>query len=170
MLLALRRPREALAILLPAEVYASHKQLRPIRWKLLAAQGDAWLALGRRADAADALAAARSVIQDLAAGLADAQLRDHFLQAARRQLASAPKLSAQGLAKRQYDGLTARERQVAVLIARGKTNREIAAALTLSHRTVEVHIANMMAKLVFDSRTQIAAWAVSKGLADVGTR
>ena len=169
-LLALGQPREALNVLVPAEAYARGRGLRPWRWKLLAAQGAAWLALGRRADAADALAAARGVVQDLAVGITDMKLREGFLQAARRQMASAPLLSAEGQAKHRYDGLTARERQVAVLIAQGKTNREIADALILSRRTVEVHIANMMTKLTFDSVAQIGAWGWAKGLADVNAR
>jgi non-specific serine/threonine protein kinase len=64
----------------------------------------------------------------------------------------------------KFGGLTAREREVAALVAQGKTNREIAAALTLSERTVEVHVSNILGKLSFSSRAQIAAWAVDQGL------
>jgi DNA-binding NarL/FixJ family response regulator len=62
--------------------------------------------------------------------------------------------------------LTSRERQVAGLIAAGQSNLEIAESLTLSHRTVEAHIGNILTKLVFTSRSQIAVWAVEKGLAN----
>lgn len=51
-------------------------------------------------------------------------------------------------------------------MAQGLTSRAIAAALTLSERTVEKHIANLMAKLGVASRAQIAAWAARQGLAD----
>ena len=70
-------------------------------------------------------------------------------------------------AKRAFGGLTGREREVAALIASGKANREIADALVLSDRTVEGHVANIMAKLAVGTRAQIAAWAVEKGLTRV---
>jgi DNA-binding CsgD family transcriptional regulator len=54
--------------------------------------------------------------------------------------------------------LTARERQIANLVAEGKSNREIAESLVLSERTVEGHIANIFNKLNVSSRTQVAAW------------
>jgi predicted ATPase/DNA-binding CsgD family transcriptional regulator len=68
-------------------------------------------------------------------------------------------------AKRQYGGLTARERQVAALVAQGLTNAAIAAELVITVRTVEAHITHILGKLEFSSRTQIATWAVAKGLA-----
>ncbi len=49
-------------------------------------------------------------------------------------------------------------------IAQGRTNREIAAALVLSERTVDTHVTNILNKLGFDSRSQVAAWAVRVGL------
>jgi DNA-binding NarL/FixJ family response regulator len=60
--------------------------------------------------------------------------------------------------------LTRREREVAVLIAQGRSNRAIAEALILSERTVEDYVANILAKLNFSSRSKIAAWAVETGL------
>jgi non-specific serine/threonine protein kinase len=73
------------------------------------------------------------------------------------------------LSKRQqeaekFGGLTSREREVARLVSQGKSNREIAEALVLSERTVENHISNILMKLGFTSRAQIAVWAVEKGL------
>jgi predicted ATPase/DNA-binding CsgD family transcriptional regulator len=61
-------------------------------------------------------------------------------------------------------GLTRREREVAVLAARGLTNRDIAARLCLSVRTVEVHVDHILTKLGFRTRTQLAAWAHEEGL------
>jgi len=61
-------------------------------------------------------------------------------------------------AKRRTDGLTAREVQVAELVAAGKRNREIAQFLFLSERTVEVHLANAFLKLKLSSRTQLARY------------
>jgi non-specific serine/threonine protein kinase len=60
--------------------------------------------------------------------------------------------------------LTAREVQVATLIARGKTNREIAEELIIAEGTTERHVANILAKLAFNSRSQVAAWAAERGL------
>ena len=60
--------------------------------------------------------------------------------------------------------LTRRETEVAMLAARGLTNREIAARLCLSVRTAEVHVDHILTKLGFGSRTQLAAWAHQEGL------
>ena len=60
--------------------------------------------------------------------------------------------------------LTRREREVAVLAARGLTNRDIAAQLFVSVRTVEVHVDHVLTKLGFHTRTQLAAWAYEEGL------
>lgn len=62
-------------------------------------------------------------------------------------------------------GLTPRESEVAALVARGLTNREIAAQLYVSVRTVEVHVDHILTKLDFRTRTQLAAWAHEEGLA-----
>jgi non-specific serine/threonine protein kinase len=54
--------------------------------------------------------------------------------------------------------LTAREREVATLIARGLTNGQIAASLSISPRTVDRHVANILDALGLTARTQVAAW------------
>ncbi len=59
--------------------------------------------------------------------------------------------------------LTRREAEVAALAARGLTNRDIAAQLFLSVRTVEVHVDHILTKLGFRTRTQLAAWAYGQG-------
>jgi predicted ATPase/DNA-binding CsgD family transcriptional regulator len=61
--------------------------------------------------------------------------------------------------------LTKREREVAILIAQGKTNGEIAQELVLSKRTVEKHAANILSKLGLTSRAQIVRWAIETDLA-----
>ncbi len=76
----------------------------------------------------------------------------------------APATPAPRRPKREFGGLTRREREVAAQVAQGKSNREIAAQLVLSERTVENHVGNILAKLGFASRAQIAVWAVEKGL------
>jgi len=60
--------------------------------------------------------------------------------------------------------LTPREREIATLVSGGSSNREIATALVLSERTIETHVQNILAKLGFHSRTQIASWAVREGI------
>ena len=54
--------------------------------------------------------------------------------------------------------LTRREDQVAELVAEGLSNRAIAERLVLSQRTVEGHVENILSKLGFHSRSQVAAW------------
>jgi non-specific serine/threonine protein kinase len=61
-------------------------------------------------------------------------------------------------------GLTRREQEVAALVARGLTNRQIAAQLYLSVRTIEAHVDHILSKLGFRTRTQLAAWAHQEGL------
>jgi predicted ATPase/DNA-binding CsgD family transcriptional regulator len=61
-------------------------------------------------------------------------------------------------------GLTARERETAVLIAQGKPNRLIANEMGVSVRTVETYVTRILKKLGFDSRVQIAAWAIENEL------
>ncbi|MGY0489652.1 helix-turn-helix transcriptional regulator [Streptomyces sp. WG-D5] len=55
------------------------------------------------------------------------------------------------------DGLTPRERQVAALVGEGHTNREIAAKLVVSKRTIDSHVEHILTKLGFTSRSQVAA-------------
>jgi DNA-binding CsgD family transcriptional regulator len=58
--------------------------------------------------------------------------------------------------------LSRREREVAELVAAGRTNREIASTLFISDRTVEGHVQQINNKLGFTARTQIAAWVVEQ--------
>lgn len=58
--------------------------------------------------------------------------------------------------------LTKRERQVAHLVARGLSNKQIATELFISPRTAQGHVEHILTKLGFTSRTQIAAWIVGE--------
>jgi non-specific serine/threonine protein kinase len=54
---------------------------------------------------------------------------------------------------------------VAALLARGLTNRQIAAALTVTEKTAEAHVSHILAKLGLSSRAQAAVWAAQHRLA-----
>jgi non-specific serine/threonine protein kinase len=58
--------------------------------------------------------------------------------------------------------LTRRERQIAELVAEGRTNQEIANRLVISKRTVDSHVEHSLAKLGFATRAQIAAWVTEQ--------
>ncbi|MEO3872189.1 response regulator transcription factor [Nonomuraea sp. B12E4] len=62
-------------------------------------------------------------------------------------------------------GLTPREREVALAIARGRTNADIAADLTMGITTVKAHVSSILTKIGLDNRTQIALLAHDAGLA-----
>ena len=62
--------------------------------------------------------------------------------------------------------LTDRERQVIRLIAAGRRTREIAQALSLSHKTIEKHRASLMRKLGLRNASAVAAYAIAHGLAE----
>jgi predicted ATPase/DNA-binding NarL/FixJ family response regulator len=65
-------------------------------------------------------------------------------------------------------GLTPRELEIVALIARGHSNRGIAEELVISPATAARHVANILLKLGFSSRAQVAAWATRAGV--LGTR
>jgi len=149
----------------------------------------ALLAAGRVAAARGDHTAARALLEDAAAGydragapyeaaLARLDLAATLLalglgELARSQSArAADALARLGAAAPRPDGdggpLSPRERQVLGLVARGRSNDEIAAALVLSVRTVERHVANVYDKLGLSGRTARAAataWAHEHGIA-----
>ena len=61
-------------------------------------------------------------------------------------------------------GLTKRELEIAVLVARGMTNKEMAKRLFIAPRTVDAHVEHIRNKLGYHSRAQVAAWATEQGL------
>lgn len=63
-----------------------------------------------------------------------------------------------------YDRLTTREREVLQLIAEGNSNKEIAARLSLSVKTIEAHRTNLMAKLDIHDTASLTRFAIARGL------
>ncbi|HZG55057.1 response regulator transcription factor [Paenibacillus sp.] len=66
------------------------------------------------------------------------------------------------------DALTARESEILRLIARGYSNKEIAAACDIAEKTVKTHVSSLLSKLGVADRTQAALYAVKHGLAEPG--
>ena len=73
-------------------------------------------------------------------------------------------LGRRAAAEHEAAGLSRREVEVVRLVAQGLTNREIAAGLVLSTRTVDMHVRNILAKLRSRTRTEAAARAAELGL------
>jgi non-specific serine/threonine protein kinase len=84
------------------------------------------------------------------------QAVEYALAAPEPEPTPAPAPSAEG-------PLSAREREVAVLVAQGLTNRQIAEALVISERTADRHVANILTKLGVQNRAQVAAWVTARG-------
>jgi DNA-binding NarL/FixJ family response regulator len=61
-------------------------------------------------------------------------------------------------------GLTRREHEIALLMARGLSNRQVAGALAISEGTARIHAERILVKLGLRSRVQIADWACVQGL------
>ncbi|WP_204012213.1 ATP-binding protein [Virgisporangium aurantiacum] len=96
------------------------------------------------------------------------ELAERAARAARR-LGMTPALTTATALLRELGGadvdvLTAREREITLLVADGLANRVIAERLTVSERTVETHVRNILTKLGLANRTQVAAWTLRAGL------
>lgn len=174
-LAALDRPAEAEDALQTAHEGAVAGGVPSLLWRTQMALGHFYSAQGKQTVADQAFAAARTIIDELAAQIPDepsdlvdgGSLRAHFLAQTSALFPPQPRLTPRQATKRAVDGLTAREVDVTIQIAQGKANREVAVALVVSERTVETHVGNILAKLGFSSRHQIAAWAMEKGLVNV---
>jgi DNA-binding CsgD family transcriptional regulator len=163
-LMALLRFEEAVQAFEGAKRGAHMRHDRSILWRIHRSFGHLCHRLKLEKQAQDEYSAAREIIEELAGTIDEIALREHFLRAALASLPQRKPLSPQVAASLVYGGLSTREREVAALVAQGRTNREIAAYLVVSERTAEAHVSNILGKLGFTVRAQIAAWAVEKGL------
>ncbi|MEU3791602.1 AAA family ATPase [Streptomyces fructofermentans] len=121
----------------------------------------ALLAAGRRSEAAEQARAVR----DTADRLGAVPLRDDVDGLIRRgRLGEAPP------AADAVPALTARENDVLLLLARGRTNRQIGEELFISGKTASVHVSNILAKLGAAGRTEAVAIAYREGLIAPGQR
>lgn len=75
-----------------------------------------------------------------------------------------PRQMSRAMFKEQHSNLTQREYEVLKLVVDGKSNNEIAQALTISEHTAKAHVCNIIQKLVVDDRTQAAVKALKEGL------
>lgn len=75
-------------------------------------------------------------------------------------------IAAGGGAPAQVDDLTPRERDVLVLIAKGRSNKVIARELGVAEKTVKTHVSHIFSKLDLTDRTQAALYAVRHGLVE----
>ena len=115
--------------------------------------------LGKSAEAADLLAAIRTVSRGdaLLSPAATSALISQFLTTASRPLVDEA-------TRRAVDSLTERERQIAVLVATGLSNEEIAERLVLSPATVKTHVNHAMLKAAARDRAQLVVFAHRAGL------
>ncbi len=164
-LAALVKTPEAETVLQAAQAAAFEQGAHSLVWRIHIALGRLYQVQARRDEAAMEFSVAQEEIQRLAGSVSDECLRRDFIARAMAAMPRLPTPSPAQVEKKKFSGLTARERQVVALIAQGKSNREIAEELVVGVRTVEAHVTRILNKLGFSSRTQIAAWAVEKGLA-----
>ena len=161
-LAALGRHEAATEALLAAAAGAERLGLLPTRWRIQRSLGRNYQAAGKRSLARQAYAEAARLVELLAERITDDVSRQSFQRAAIALLPRSAVAAEQDPALAQ---LTRREREVAALIAQGRTSREIADMLVLGERTIETHTSNILGKLGFSSRREIAAWAIARGLA-----
>jgi DNA-binding CsgD family transcriptional regulator len=159
---ALGRYADAERALENARREAVEQSAHPMRWKVEAALGHAYRLQRRRLEARRAFDTARAIADELAAKIPDEDLRARFSEGLDSLIPSGPRPTPKRAAKAAFGGLTRRERDVAELIARGKTNRAIARELGIGERTVEGYVAAALAKLGFASRTRLAGWVIEK--------
>ncbi len=146
-LLARGRSREAADLAGAAATGAALAGAVVVEGRARTLAGEAWAAAGDHSRAAACL---QQAVEILAACGAD-RYRDEAVERLARPAPSQP-----GLNKPPTSALTAREHEVAALVVAARTNRQIAAELFVSEKTVESHMARIFEKLGVTSRTALA--------------
>ncbi len=114
------------------------------------------------------------VYQTLKAGAAGFVVKTmdlaHLLDAIRRVFAGekyVPAELAVRMAERSFSPLSERETEVLTLIAKGRSNKEIAATLAVAESTIKLHVTNILSKLEVNARTEALVVAVKRGIIDI---
>ena len=152
LLVGLGKAGEGLAVATPARETADERGLRLDAALLRRIEGQALAALGERDAAVTALQAAESAFDAFPA----ARMRDGVRQELRKLGARATRRGPAPGADQGLEALSAREREVAELVADRRMNKEIAATLFLSEKTVESHLRSIFRKLSVTSRVEVA--------------
>jgi DNA-binding NarL/FixJ family response regulator len=74
---------------------------------------------------------------------------------------------AMRMSERGFSPLSERESEVLALIAKGRSNKEIASALGVTEGTVKLHVTNILTKLEVNARTEALVVAVQRGIIDI---
>ena len=167
-LAAIGHLNEAAQTLEVAKDGAIQRQERSLLWQIHCSLGRVYHRKKDVERAESSFAMARSTIKELSVSIDEQTQRERFLQEAFKMLPREKPIPERHALAERFGGLTEREREVAVLIAQGKTNREIADTLVVSHRTVETHVRTILSKLGVPTRSGIATWAVAVGLFNYG--
>lgn len=166
-LAALGRTAEAEAALTAAAETAEAQGARPLLWRIHRALGLMHQAAGDPANAAAAFDVMQAIVAALAESVPDERLRVAFVRGVAASVPAPHRRTTRATratAKAQDDGLTRRERDVVAQVARGVDNREIAAALFVTKKTVENHLTRILRKLRLRTRTDLITWADAQGI------
>jgi len=161
-LTALGYTAEAEAALTAAAETAAAQGARPLLWRIHAALGLLHDAADDTTQAMAAFTAAQQIVTTLADTIPDVytHLRTTFVRGAATTIPARYRISARA-AKSRDERLTRRERDVVMQVARGASNREIAAALFITEKTVEAHITHSLRKLSLHTRSNLMTWAAT---------
>ena len=164
-LMACGRLAEAEQSLNDARTVVETYEFALIRWRVLASLRRLYLLTGRHDEATAVGDAGLALVNDLAAQFDDIEVRQEFLANAYSEMGGQqPSVPPDHSVGANVAGLTARELEVLRHLAEGHSDREIAATLSLSHRTVGNHVSNILAKLDVPSRTAAATLAIRDGI------
>ncbi|MFW6075531.1 MAG: LuxR C-terminal-related transcriptional regulator, partial [Chloroflexota bacterium] len=163
-LLHLDKVDEAVHLLQSSRERAQALEAIGLTWRIDAVLAEAAKAQHDREATRAAIHRAMDTTSIIIKRLQDSTLRRSFRQAVSNAIPDAPKLTPNQENKLRFGGLTRRQREVAALVARGRTNRQIAELLSVSERTIESHITATLRTLNLSTRAQIAVWASGQDL------